>query len=135
MNTAVASICAALFFVVAPALVLAHFIWPRRVGWWLVAAASGGLGWLLLVLSEHFTKRAWDACEMTIVPGAMADSIGGCAIVDAFATYNLQFGWLKALIYLAPWAAVCGVVQLVQRRRTATAASLPNKSPKHTRGR
>jgi hypothetical protein len=133
MNTVLASICSALFFAVAPALVLAHYIWPRRIGWWAVAVISGSFGWLLLVLGEHFTERAWKACEMTIIPGAMADSMGGCTIVHFFPTYNLQLGWLKALIYMIPWVAVFGVVRLVQRRRTAVAHSPPNKSLERTR--
>jgi hypothetical protein len=133
MNTVIANICTVLFFAFVPALVLAHYIWPRRMGWWVVALVSASLGWLLLVLGEHFTERAWEACEMTIIPGPMADSIDGCAIVHFFPTYNLQLGWLKGLIYMAPWVAVFEAVRLVQRRRAAVAQSPPNKSLERTR--
>jgi hypothetical protein len=133
MNTVIANICTALFFAVAPALVFAHYMWPRRFGWWAVTVVSGTLGWILLVLGEHFTERAWGACEMTIIPGPMADSIGGCAIVHFFPTYNLQLGWLKALIYMAPWVAVFEVVRLIKRRRAAVSHSPPNKSLERTR--
>ena len=136
VNTVLASICSGLFFALAPALVLAHYICPRRIGWWLVAVVSAGFGWLLLVLGEHFTERAWASCEMTIIPGPLADSMGGCTIVHFFPTYNLQLGWLKALIYMVPWVVVFWIVRLAQRRQAAAGAHLlPNKSLERTRER
>ena len=133
MNTVLASFCTALFFLAAPAFVASRYLWPLRVKWWAVAVGTGSVGWMMLVLGEQFTQRAWRQCEGSLFPAQMADSVGGCAMVELIPSYNLQFGWLKAFVYLIPWLALYGAIYLVRKRLARQGPSPPNKSLERTR--
>jgi hypothetical protein len=86
---------------------------------------------MLLNLSEHFSKLADMECPPASPDPNAAECIG--RFVHYAESYNLQFGWLKAMLYLALWVPIYGGYIYWRRRRNGS--SLPNKSLGRTRDR
>jgi hypothetical protein len=114
----------ALFLACAPLLLVTRFLRPKLLPWWAVFLCASGAGWVLLVLSEQFDDLSYERCLEASVFRLESRPEGLTQIVDPdcpfmFVTevysYNLELGWLWALVYLSPWLALYGIVQLVRK--------------------
>jgi hypothetical protein len=79
---------------------------------------------MLLVASEHFHDVRYQECveerqSEVREDGSLVEVVDPeCPIsfVNGVRTYNFELGWLWALIYLGPWLALYGIVELVRKR-------------------
>ena len=117
-----ATLCPALFVLCAPSLLITRFLRPKLISWWLAVAAASCLGWVLLVLSEHFRAVSYDQCvERRIENGLADDPDCPFLFIDSAYSYNLELGWLWSLIYLIPWLGLYAIAHLIRKRMSPRA--------------
>jgi len=110
-----------LFLACAPALLVIHFFRPRLMPWPILLLCASCVGWALLVLSEHFDEIRYAHClgrrsGQGAGPFEVIDPECPLTFVDGVNTYTSELGWLWALLYLTPWLAIYGVVQVILKR-------------------
>ena len=124
MADALATLFPILFLACAPLLLVVRFFSPRLMPWWAVFLCASALGWLFIVLGEHFDKVSYAQCIERRFEDPDGFAIGrnypGCPFLFLDGAYagNLEFGWVTALIYFFPWLAIYGVVHLIRKRVT-----------------
>lgn len=128
MVEVLAVLCPALFFVCAPLVLLTRFLWPRTISWWAVFLCVSCLGWVLLVLGEHFEDVRYQQCLERRLEGPVETEVTANGLTEVInpecpflfihsvETHNSELGWLWALIYLGPWLALYGIACLVRKR-------------------
>jgi hypothetical protein len=115
MDGTLASLCVALFLVITPGLLVARFLRPTGMSWLHVVIAAAISSWLLLYLSDFFTRRAVERCQVPITVSGET-CIGYLA--DYAASYNSPLGWLKGLAYLILCLPIYAIAQWIRRRRS-----------------
>ena len=119
MNAVLATVCTALFFACAPALVAARFAWPKRVSWRAVVLVAALLGWGLVNLVVFFTQAHTSdlvqrAGGLEHAPPELLEKWSRDSGPKAFA---IVLGWLTGLVYLLPWLGIYAVFHRVRERR------------------
>lgn len=106
----------ALFLLCAPLLLVTRFLRPKLMSWWLLVACASCLGWVLLVVSEHFRAVGYDQCvERRFEEGLADDPECPFLFVDGVYSYNLELGWLWSLLYLTPWLGLYAIAHSIRR--------------------
>ena len=118
MNAFFADACMVLFSVIAPALLLIRFIWPRVLPRWAVLVSAAGLGGAAFYFRELLIR----ADMMETVRRFGVPELGppmpveGMVLLQSPRPVDFVLGAALELVYLLLWLVPYGVTQILRKR-------------------
>jgi hypothetical protein len=107
-----------------PALLIARFIWPRRIPWWSVILTAMLVGTALDMVLDHFARLAhferYDSCIRAAAPGE-----GGMC---GYGTYDVMYTpvylkWALGIFLLVAYSPFYALAVWLRSRRRRVAAA------------
>ena len=125
MNVFLAEACWRLLYVIAPALLVIRFFWPRMLPRWGVLAAAAGLGGSAFYLQEYLYRA--DMTEIAQRFGAFDHTapilLDGIVNMQGPRPVDFVLGGFLELAYLLLWLVPYGIIQILRNRRSARQVS------------
>ncbi len=118
MNAFFADACMAFFYVIAPALLLIRFIWPRVLPRWAVLVSAAQLGGAafyfreLLIRADMMERvKRFDVPEL-----GPPMPVEGMVLLQSPRPVDFVLGAALELVYLLLWLVPYGVTQILRKR-------------------
>jgi hypothetical protein len=119
MNAVLADVAMALFFVIAPGLLVIRFIWPRILPRWSVLVIAGALGGAAFYISELLNRADMmeTAQRLGIFDMPLPMRGDGMVVLQSPRPVDFVLGALLELVYLLLWLVPYGVTQILRNRK------------------
>ena len=119
MNSTLAEACWALFYLIAPGLLVGRYFWPRVLPRWAVLILAGGLAGTVFYLHQLLNRTEMMKFAQTsgVLDLNMPPLADGMVQLHGARLSDFMLGVALGYVYLLLWLVPYGTIQILRNRR------------------